>query len=195
MGGKTRFPNLTAHPPRRSPTFASQQGDAHSRSASPPSSFTDAFRSTRPPSLGPTPDQGRRLHASCVPGCMEIHPRAPLLVWRFLHFAGLIAVLRSSHLSSSYASASTTSTFSSVTHASSRAGSILPIFAAWLGYFSLTVSFKVGSRYIKGVWGGRPGSPISRPTPIAAPRLRHSKAMHIRGPQSSLPTPRMRSPR
>ena len=61
--------------------------------------------------------------------------------------------------------------------------------------FSLTVSFKVGSRYIKGVWGGRPGSPISRPTPSAAPRLRHSKAMHIRGPQFSLPSPPLRPAR
>ena len=61
--------------------------------------------------------------------------------------------------------------------------------------FSLTVSCKVGSRYIKGVWGGRPGSPISRPTPGAAPRLRHSKPMHIRGPQFSLPSPPLRPAR
>jgi len=53
----------------------------------------------------------------------------------------------------------------------------------------------VGSRYIKGVWGGRPGSPISRPTPGAAPRLRHSKPMHIRGPQFSLPSPPLRPAR
>ena len=46
MGGKTRFPNLTTHP-RRSPTFASQQADAHSRSAILPSDPTHASRSTR----------------------------------------------------------------------------------------------------------------------------------------------------